>query len=131
MTALLASGFVSTLPAPDRELRRGLVANMLQDNVGAVEAALADYLADRPADSVRAVTGTVARVLEAAEARGALPSAALARELIEGTLSEAPRRAQGVRTSGVMVTPASSVRSVEKMIWTWPDPSERLIEELS
>ena len=99
--------------------------------MGVVESTLADYLADRPADSVRAVTGAVARVLEAAEARGAQPTAALARELIEGTVSESPRRTPGVRTSGVMVTPASSVRSVEKMIWTWPDPGERLIEELS
>ncbi|MFC1640051.1 DnaA ATPase domain-containing protein [Gemmatimonadota bacterium] len=130
-SALLASGFVSTLAPPDRELRRGLVASMLQERVGVVDSALADYLADRPADSVRAVTGAVARVLEAAEGRGALPTAALARELIEGTVSESPRRTPGVRTSGVMVTPSSSVRSVEKMIWTWPDPSERLIEELS
>lgn len=131
LNKLLASGFVSTLPAPDRELRRALIVNVLQDSVGTVETALADYLADRPADSVRAVTGAVARVLEVAEARGKPPSAALARELIEGTVSEEPRRGRGVRTSGVVVTPASSVRSIEKIIWTWPDPSERLIEELS
>jgi chromosomal replication initiation ATPase DnaA len=129
--ALLTSGVVYAIAAPDRELRRGLVASMLQAHVGVVEGALADYLADRPADSVRAVTGAVARVLEAAEARGMAPTAALARELIEGTVSESPRRPPGVRTSGVIVTPAGSVRSVEKMIWTWPDPSERLIEELS
>jgi len=127
----LMNGFVGTLAAPDRELRHGLVVSMLQDNIGAVDSALADYLADRPADSVREVTGSVVRVLDEAESRGIAPSAALARELIEGSVSEAPRRTPGVRTSGVLVAPSSSVRSVEKMIWVWPDPSERLIEELS
>ena len=131
LQAILASGFVSIIAAPDRELRRRLIATILLETGGVVESALADYLADRPAESVRAVKGSVERVLEVAEARGVDPSAELARELIEGTVSEAPRRTPGVRTSGVMVTPSSSVRSVEKMIWTWPDPSERLIEELS
>ena len=131
VAALLTAGCVTTIAAPDRELRRGIVANMLQEKVGVVEPALADYLADRPADSVRAVTGTITRVLEAAEAGGVSPNAALARDLIEGNASELPRRTPGVRTSGVMFTPASSVRSVEKMIWIWPDPSERLIEDLS
>jgi len=131
IVTLLSSGFQGTLAAPDRELRRGLVASMLREGVGLVDSALADYLADRPADSVRAVTGAVTRVLDAAESRGTPPTAALARELIEGTVSESRRPTPGVRTSGLMVTPASSVRSVEKMIWVWPDPSERLIEELS
>ncbi len=128
---LLSSGFVATLAVPDRELRHGLLVSMLQSTVGKVDSVLADYLADRPADSVRAVTGALARLLQVAESRGVPPSAALARELIEGSASESVRPTPGVRTSGVMVTPSSSVRSVEKIIWVWPNPSERLIEELS
>ncbi len=131
MRSLLSSGFIGTLAPPDRELRRGIVAGILQEQVGSADSTLADYLADRPAESVREVTGYVGRVLEAAESRGMTPSAALARELIEGVEGEATRRTPGVRTSGVMVTPSTSVRSVEKMIWVWPNPSERLIEELS
>jgi chromosomal replication initiation ATPase DnaA len=131
IAALLSSGFVGTLAPPDRELRHGIVAGILRERVGTVETALADYLADRPAESVREVTGLLGRVLEAAESRGVSATAALARELIEGSASETSRPTPGVRTSGVMVTPSTSVRSAEKMIWVWPDPSERLIEELS
>jgi len=131
ITALLRSGVVSTLAPPDRELRKGLVAKLLQVQVGSVDPTLADYLADRPADSVRAVAGTVGRVVDEAESRGVAATAALARELVEGVASESAVPSRGVRTSGVVVTPASSVRSPEKVIWIWPDPSERLIEELS
>jgi chromosomal replication initiation ATPase DnaA len=131
LASLLSSGFVGALASPDRELRRGIVAGILKDRLGSVEIELADYLADRPADSVREVTGVVGRVLEAAEFRGVRPTAALARELVEGANVEPGRPTPGVRTSGVMVTPSTSVRSVEKMIWVWPNPSERLIEELS
>ena len=131
LVALLTSGYVGSLASPDRELRSGIVKRILQDRIGTVDSTLADYLADRPADSVRAITGVVDRVLDAANSRGVQATAALARELIEGTEAELSRSTPGVRTSGVMVTPASSVRSTEKMIWVWPDPSERLIEELS
>ncbi len=131
IAALLSSGHVGTLASPDRELRRGIVTGLLKERLGDAEIELADYLADRPADSVREVTGVVGRVLEAAESRGIQPSAALAREVVEGKEAEPGRPTPGVRTSGVMVTPATSVRSAEKMIWVWPNPSERLIEELS
>ncbi len=131
ITALLSSGFIGTLAPPDRELRRGIVASILEERVGSVEPTLADYLADRPADSVREVTGVVGRVLESAESHGVSATAVLARELIEGAADEPSRPTPGIRTSGVMVTPATSVRSEEKMIWVWPNPSERLIEELS
>jgi hypothetical protein len=78
---------------------------------------------------VRAVLGLVQRVLSAAEARGIDPSGQLARELIEGAL---PTRADGsrsIRTSGVTSAPGL-IHSTDKVVWRWPDPVERIIEEL-
>lgn len=124
-----AQGFV--LLPPDRELRRALVERELVETGGSAEGELVDYLADRPADSVRAVMGLVQRVVEAAGSRGVSPSAGLARELIEGALPRARRISAGLRTSGVMVSPSGGVASREKMIWNWPDPAVRLIEELN
>ncbi len=118
------------LLAPDRGLRFVLSERMLADAGVTPDSDLVNYLADRPADSVRAVMSLAKRVLEAADARGLEPSAALARELIEGALPRLRRQSAGLRTSGVLVSPANAVQSREKMIWSWPDPGERLIEEL-
>jgi chromosomal replication initiation ATPase DnaA len=131
LKACLENGTIVTLTAPDRTLRLALVSRMLEERVGSVDPELADYLADRPADSARAVMGLVKRVLEAADARGVSASAAVARELIEGAAPKSPRQAPRMRTSGVVISPAGGVKSREKMIWSWPDPAERLIEELT
>ena len=45
--------------APDREVRLAVVKRMLADTPARDDAALADYLAARPADSVRGVQGVV------------------------------------------------------------------------
>ncbi len=121
---------VVTLAAPDRELRYALVTRMLEERVGSVDSELADYLADRPADSARAVAGLVKRVLEAADSKGTSASVATARELIEGTAPKGRRPSARMRTSGVVIAPSGGIKSREKLIWNWPDPSERLIEEL-
>jgi hypothetical protein len=104
---------------------------VLRDRVGEADPELLDYLADRPAESVRVVTGLAQRIVDSADGQGLPPSAALARQLIEGALPKVERVSRGMRTSGVMVSLASGVKSREKMIWNWPDPGERLIEELS
>jgi chromosomal replication initiation ATPase DnaA len=124
-----ADSFV--LLSPDREFRSSMVQRMMGGVAAEADPELVDYLADRPADSVRAVTGLVQRVLDAADARAAPPSAGLARELIEGALPRARRSSAGLRTSGVVVSPAGALQSREKMIWNWPDPAERLVEELT
>jgi chromosomal replication initiation ATPase DnaA len=126
----LQSGYLCWLTPPDRQLRRGLVVRLLDERVGSVDPDLADYLADRPAESTRGVMSLVRRVLDAADGRGTTPSAGLARELIEGVLPSTRRSTAGARTSGVVIAPSGSVRSPEKMIWIWPDPADRMIEEL-
>ena len=129
--AIVESATIVQLAAPDRELRRELTLRMLEERVGHADPELADYLGDRPADSARAVMGLVQRVLAVAESQGVRPSVAIARELIEGALPKIQRPSAKMRTSGIMISPAGGIKSREKMIWSWPDPADRLIEDLS
>jgi chromosomal replication initiator protein len=124
----LEGGLVVELPAPDRDTREGVVSRLLGDKFGSPDAELASYLAGRPADSVRAVQGLVQRVLHAADAEQARPTAASARSLLEGAPPRAPRRTAGPRASGI-VAPGGGVRSREKMVWDWPVIADRLHEE--
>ena len=128
---VLQDASVTKLSPPDRVLRRGLAVRMLEDHVGEADPELADYLGDRPAESARAVIGLVQRVLDSADMQGVPPTAAIARQLIEGALPKTRRPSAKMRTSGVLIAPTGGVKSREKMIWSWPDPAERLIEEFS
>lgn len=124
-------GLVVELGPPDRDVRQALIRRQLAAHVGEPDGDLVAYLAARPADSVRAVLGLVQRVLSAAEAGGAAPSAALARELLEGAAPTATRASGALRTSGLLASPVGMVKSHEKFVWSWPNPAERLVEELS
>jgi chromosomal replication initiator protein len=124
----LEGGLVVDLPAPEREIRQQVVERSLQAKVGAVDPELASYVGSRPVDSVRAVHGLLQRVLNAAEAQGGAPTAALAREVLEGAQPKPPRRAPSARSSGV-VAPAGGIKSREKVVWDWPDVGDRIVEE--
>jgi chromosomal replication initiator protein len=124
----LEGGLVVDLPAPEREIRQQIIERLLQAKVGAVDPELAGYLGSRPVESVRAVQGLLQRVLNAAESQNVTPTAALAREVLEGSVPRAPRKSGAVRTSGVLA-PASGVRSREKIVWDWPDVGDRIVEE--
>jgi chromosomal replication initiator protein len=123
----LEGGLVVDLPAPDREMRQQVLQRSLNGK-GTPDADLVDYLASRPAESVRALHGLLQRVLNAAESKGVAPTAVLAREVLEAPAPKPPRRSTGVRTSGI-VAPASGARSREKIVWDWPDVGERIVEE--
>jgi chromosomal replication initiator protein len=124
----LEGGLVVDLPAPDRDIRHRVVDRLLQAKVGEVDPELASYIASRPAESVRAVQGLLQRALNAAEVKELPPSAALAREVLEGTPARAPRRSVAIRASGV-VAPVVGARSREKVVWDWPDVGDRVLEE--
>jgi chromosomal replication initiator protein DnaA len=126
----LEGGLVASISGPDRDLRREIIELRLTEQFGEADTELADYLAARPADSVRAVLGLIQRVASAAESQDAKPSAAIARDLIEGVVPVRQRTSTDVRTSGVLASPVTGVRSHEKVVWAWPDPAERVIEEL-
>lgn len=127
----LEGGLVVTLPAPDPEIRAAVVSRELSARVGTVDAELAELLAARPADSLRVVLAQLQRVLNAADARHEPPTAALAREVLDGVPPAAPpaRRPPAQRSSGIVAPSVSAARSREKMIWEWPEIAERTIEE--
>jgi len=126
----LDGGLVAELTPPDRELRHALIARQLAQ-AGEPDADLVDYLAARPGESVRTVLGLVQRVVSRAEAQGVPLSASLAREVLEGVAPRVSRTSVSVRTSGLVASPLGAVKSREKFVWHWPDPSERLVEDLA
>jgi chromosomal replication initiator protein DnaA len=130
LVSRLEGGLLAQLAAPDRELRREIALRKLGGKFGDVEVPLVDYLADRPADSIREVLNVVQRIVRAAQAQGAEPTAAFAKALLEGARPSAARTAGAVRTSGIMISPIGSIRSREKVVWDWPEPADRVIEEL-
>jgi chromosomal replication initiation ATPase DnaA len=128
----LEGGLVVELPAPDPEVREAVVARELTARTGGVEPELAAYLASRPAESVRVVAAQLQRVLNAAEARSEAPTAALAREVLDGILPvPAPvvKKSSAARSSGIVAPTAGGARSREKTVWDWPEIGDRLIEE--
>ncbi len=123
----LEGGLVVELPAPEREVREAIVTRLLRDRE--VEPELLSYLAGRPVESVRGLQGIVQRVLEAAaEAEEDTLTAGLARQVLEGSPAGPARRTTAGRTSGLL-SPTGTLRSREKLVWDWPDISDRLIEE--
>jgi chromosomal replication initiation ATPase DnaA len=126
----LEGGLVVELPAPDAAVRERVLLRDLEAKLGAADAELAAYVASRPAESIRAAQALLTRVLSAASAKGVPPTAALAREVIEGPApaASAPRRPAG-RSSGIVAAGPGATRSREKMVWEWPEVSERVIEE--
>jgi chromosomal replication initiator protein len=121
----LAGGLVLELGAPDREARMYEVARLL--GPGVADAELVDYLASRAAGSLREVQQLVPRLVSAAEERETVLSASVARAILEG--SPAPIARPPRRGSGLLAPGHGAIRSREKMIETWPDMAERLLED--
>ncbi len=122
----LAGGLVLELGAPDREARLQEVVRLL--GALANDADLVDYLAARPAVTLRDTQQLVQRLLAAAEERQAPLSLATARMILDGTTTAPPRPRRG---SGLLAPGGGAIRSREKMVETWPDIAERLMEEWS
>ena len=129
----LRGGLLVELQAPDREVRLAVVKRLLAGSAAGQDAALADYLASRPVESVREVHGIVQRVLAAAAAQQVTPSPALAREVLEVMAlgpSRAARRGASSRGSGILSPGLGMVKSREKSVDQWPNLTDRLIAEL-
>ena len=124
----LEGGLVVEIQEPDKALKRTALERLLKGQRVSAEAALLDYLVDRPVESVRNLSALVQRVVETAAAQDVPVSAGLAREVLEG--APAPRRTLGARTSGIVVSSAGGVRSREKMVWDWPAAADRVLEDL-
>lgn len=126
----LEGGLVIELPQPGDAVRERVIARDIEAKLGAADPELADYVASRPAGSIRAAQALLQRVLEAATERGVPPSAALAREVLEEPAAAAPAsRRPAARSSGIVPAGAAATRSREKMVWEWPALADRVIEE--
>ena len=120
-------GLTAEIQPPDRPLRERLVARFLAALGRPAPPDLLDVLSDAPVRSVRELIGTVNRLASAADARGTVIDAALARaELGLGA------------TATTTVAPAAAAAAAddrtfldrERVVWEWPDIGGRLIEEL-
>jgi len=132
LAAQLHGGLLVELPPPDREMRLIVVKRLLVGSAAAQDAALADYLAGRPAESFREVQASVQRVLNAAAAQRVVPSPALAREVLE-VLPPVTLRAGRSRpgnSSGILSPGLGLVKSREKTVTEWPAVADRLLAEL-
>jgi chromosomal replication initiation ATPase DnaA len=125
----LASGLVVDLPRPDREVRLGIVRQLLTGSEASGDAALTDYLASRPVESVRGLHALVQRLLRAAEAGQIQPSHALARQALEMPAARLPVR-PGPARPGVLGPTLGGSRLREKLVDQWPVVTDRLVEEL-
>ncbi len=123
----LAGGLVLELGPPDRDARLQEVSRLL--GVGGVDPDLVEYLAARPATSLREVQQLTQRMVAAAEERQTPLTLAAARSILEGETAALGRRPR--RGSGLVAPRGGAIRSREKMVETWPDVAERLLEEWS
>ncbi len=126
----LGGGLVAEIMEPDREIRRAMLERLFVTHQLNRDSALLEYLADRPVDAVRGLQGLLQRVIGAAAAQDQSVSVGLARAVLEGHEREPNRKSGALRTSGLVVSSLGGIRSREKMVWDWPAPADRLIEEL-
>ncbi|HEX9893551.1 MAG TPA: DnaA/Hda family protein [Gemmatimonadales bacterium] len=127
LLARLAAGIVVEMPRPDHEVRLEIVARLLSATEAADDAALAEYLAARPADGIRAVHATVQRVLRAAESGRSQLGLALARQVLDAPPRAAPR--QPASPPGILGPTVGGPRLREKLVDRWPHAGDRLIED--
>ena len=124
----LASGIVVEVSRPDRDVRLGIIRRLLSTSEAADDAALAEYLASRPVDSVRALHSLVQRVLRASEGGRNPLGHALARQVLETPARVTPVR-HAIPKPGVLGATLAPSRLREKLVDHWPYPADRLIED--
>jgi chromosomal replication initiator protein len=120
----LSGGLVVELGVPDREARRREVERLLGPAIPDQD--LVEYLASRQAASLREVQQMVQRVTTASDGQDVPLSLENARRLLDGELAPPARPIR--RGSGLIAPGSGALRSGEKMIESWPDIGERLIE---
>ena len=117
-------GLVVQMQSPDHALRERLYARYLRELGVEATAEMIEYLSSRPAMSVREIIGTANRVVASAE----VAAVAVTMDFIRNALDP-----DDSGPAGAAVKRAASdgfFLDREKIIWEWPDPSTRLIEDL-
>jgi chromosomal replication initiator protein len=116
-------GLVVEMLAPDRALREKLYAHYLMDVDTPDREQLIEFLAERPATSVREVIGVVNRLVAAADIAGMPLLMNIARMELEPSGAMPAQHAPAVETS------ENYFLDDEKIVWHLPDLGARLIED--
>ena len=124
LASRLGGGLVLELGPPDHDARVSEVERLLGPGV---DPDLVDYLSGRAVGSLREVQQLVQRLSSAADERETVLTVEVARAILEGTTSPVPRPPR--RGSGILAPGSGAIRSREKMVETWPDITDRLLEE--
>ena len=128
LTTRFEAGLVVELTAPDRPMRAEMVRRLLAVREVNAEDEVVQYLAARPADSVRAVQGLVNRALSRMDPASEALTVETARLAVEG---RPPRPSQAQAISATVPSGLDAVLgSREKVVWDWPNVGDRLVEEL-
>jgi chromosomal replication initiation ATPase DnaA len=117
-------GLVVQMQSPDRPLRERLYGRFLRDLGIEPTNEMLVYLADRPVSSVREIIGTANRILASAEVAAVPVTIGFIRAQLE------PDEHEATRTAALQTAADTFFLDREKIIWEWPDPGSRLIEEL-
>jgi chromosomal replication initiator protein DnaA len=118
-------GLVVAIGQPDRALREKLYVRYFVQRGIEVGSDVVEYLAERPAASVREIIGTVHRVTAAAEMAAESVTLSFVRAELEGAPA-APLPAPVASEQGA----DAFFLDDEKVVWDWPDVTARLIEEV-
>jgi chromosomal replication initiator protein len=117
-------GLVVQMQAPDRALRERLYDRFLKDLGVEPSDEMLSYLAERQVASVREIIGTANRVVASAEVAGVPVTVGFIRADLE------PDQTEASRAAAMRAAADPFFLDGEKIIWRWPDPAVRLIEEL-
>jgi chromosomal replication initiation ATPase DnaA len=119
----LEGGLIVPVGAPDRTLRERVVARTLEQRGRGGDNDLTRALADQNLRGVRDLISNVHRLIAAADAQRVALTASFVR-------SESGQRAQTTPVATTMRAVEGVFLDTEKVVWEWPDPTSRLIEEL-
>ena len=118
-------GLVVPIQSPDRALRERLFARFLADGKRLATDDVVRALADKEVQSVREIIGVVTRLIAAADVGGQ----PLSVEFVRAEMGGAAPTPTPPRVSAQM--PATEpFLDREKVLFEWPDPGARLIEEV-
>ncbi len=121
-----AGGLVAEIQPPDRDLREKLFGLYLRVTGADRDPGLAEYLAAQPVANAREILGVVNRLTAAAELAAAPLTLDFARSQLEGAGTTDPTPPQALVTSAGL---DPYFLDAERVIWEWPEPAGRVIEE--
>jgi chromosomal replication initiator protein len=116
-------GLVVPIDPPDRSLRERITVRTLEQHGQSPDSDLIRVVSEQPVQNVRELVGLVHRLIAAADTAGVALTAGFARGEVGPVARPTP-----VRPS--MRVADSTFLDREKVVWDWPDPPSRLIEEL-